>query len=186
MAFGGVGVMQRYTYRVRGIRRVSNKPVITRDRLVELLSYDEDSGNLVWNVRRRGQVNPGDIAGHLDATGYVHARLDGRLYKAHRLVWLHVTGAWPLNCLDHIDGNRANNRFGNLRDVVERVNRENRRTADADSATGVLGTSPHGRGYMAQIVAHGRHHYLGTHDTVEQAHEAYVEAKRKLHVGCTL
>lgn len=162
------------------------KHELSLQRLRELLRYEPETGDLIWLVRRRGQVNPGDVAGHLDVTGYVHVRLDGRLYKGHRLVWLYVHGAWPVGVIDHMDGNRANNRITNLRDVVDSVNQENRRTPDRDNRTGLLGVTKHGRGFMAQIVAKGRHHYLGTHDTAEQAHEAYVTAKRRLHEGCTL
>jgi len=86
-----------------------------------------------------------------------------------------------------MNGNRADNRIGNLRDVTHRTNSENRRTPIPGTATGHLGVHTHQSGlFRARIRVNGKPKSLGLYDTPEQAHAAYVAAKRRLHAGNTL
>jgi hypothetical protein len=103
---------------------------LTAERVRELLEYDADTGILRWRVRR-GTVVSGRIAGHLDAKGYMALGIDGRLYRLHRVVWLHVYGAWPTQEIDHINRVRHDNRLANLRDVSRLVNARNKGTPTA-------------------------------------------------------
>lgn len=108
---------------------------------------------------------------------------------AHRLVWLHLYGEWPEHGIDHINGRRSDNTAANLRSVPQSENVQNQRKARRDNkSTGLLGVSrPSGRSkYRAQIMAQGRNRYLGYFDTPEEAHAAYLAAKRQLHPGCTI
>lgn len=101
--------------------------MITQARLKELLSYDPATGVFIWKVTRNGKMKVGLPAGSIDREdGYVEICLDRRDYKAHRLAWLYVTGAWPVYGIDHIDRDKTNNRFINLRDVPHSVNLKNR------------------------------------------------------------
>jgi len=100
-----------------------------------------------------------------------------------------MTGAWPQFEIDHKDTNRTNNRWGNLRDVPHAVNVQNRRKAQRNSRTGVLGvfSQTPGRFYSRiEADSHRVRKYLGTFDSAEAAHAAYVAAKRELHPGGTL
>ena len=96
-------------------------------------------------------------------------------------------GEWPADEVDHINGDSTDNRLCNLRSVSREVNQENIRRAKRNSKTGLLGVM-HTRGgkYRSAIRVRGVFHHLGHFDTAEQAHAAYVEAKRRLHEGCTL
>jgi hypothetical protein len=82
------------------------------------------------------------------------------------------------------------NRFCNLRDVVKRVNQENRKKASSNNKSGFLGVSPNGKGWAATINTSvsgvRKHYYLGTFPTPIEAHKTYVKAKRNLHEGCTI
>ncbi len=89
--------------------------------------------------------------------------------------------------VDHKDGNPLNNRWANLRLADESLNGQNQRRAHRDSKTGLLGVFPKRDKFAAQITTpDGRRHTLGSFKTAEAAHAAYIEAKRKLHEGCTI
>lgn len=154
-----------------------------------LLSYDPETGVFVWRVNRRGRARAGDVAGSLKPTGYVRIHVAGVPVFAHRLAWAFVHGEMPTHTIDHINGDPADNRIANLRDVPSRMNSENRRTAGPRRAGGsLLGAhwSKVWKRWKSSIITQGRSKHLGWFDTEEQAHAAYVAAKRQLHAGCTL
>jgi hypothetical protein len=161
---------------------------LTAGRLRELLDYDPGTGVFRWRANR-GRVRAGGVAGSLSVSGYLKARVDGRSHWAHRLAWLYVHGEWPRGGIDHINGDRSDNRIGNLRDVPQRINAQNRRTARRDNtSSGLLGVDwhAHRQRWRARIRLRGGRLDLGHFDTPEAAHAAYVEAKRRLHEGNTL
>lgn len=163
--------------------------MLTADRLREVLSYDPIDGLFRWRIATSTCVKVGATAGSLSKVwGYIELRLDKRLHKAHRLAWLYMTGEWPIFEIDHRDTDRANNRWDNLRDVPHSVNQQNRRRAQANGSTGLLGvTFDKAKGkFMAQIRAPDRSKFVGYFDSAEVAHTAYVAAKREHHAGCTL
>lgn len=152
----------------------------------EIFQYDPETGRLTWAVDRCGRrVKAGDIAGHL-RKGRWELLLCGKSLRAHRVIWLYMTGEWPKHDIDHINGDASDNRWANLRDVETRVNVENQRRPTAANSTGYLGVVPEGPRFRAQIKVRGRTYRLGTFDRAEDAHAAYVEAKRRMHEGCTL
>lgn len=163
------------------------KTDLTAERLRELLHYDPDTGVFRW-VAARPNCRSGEQAGCTRENGHVIICLDGKLYYAHRLAWLYVHGAWPSKLIDHINGNRSDNRIQNLRDVEPSVNAQNIRQAFKTNASGVLGASLFKRTgrYVAMIRIDGKKRYLGYFDTAEEAHAAYLAAKRKHHQGCTI
>lgn len=107
---------------------------------------------------------------------------------AHRVAWAFVTGVWPGDQIDHIDGDKTNNRFANLRDVSQTVNMQNQRRPYSNNKIGLAGVYRHkanGRIY-SQIRVSKKLVHLGYFDTPEQASEAFLKAKRELHPGCTI
>ena len=157
-------------------------------RLRELFDYDPDRGVLIAKVARR-DIAVGDPVMGTNSLGYRQISVDGKQYQAHRLIWLWVTGEWPSQNIDHRDGDRSNNRWNNLRDVCQRVNTENQRTARSTNvSTGLLGAhrrNDTGR-FTSRIKHKGKSLCLGQFNSAEEAHAAYVIAKRILHVGCTI
>lgn len=161
--------------------------MITVERLRERLHYDLATGVFTWRPASGRRPAGGTIAGSLNKiSGYWYINADNRFYLAHRLAWLYVHGVWPKNQIDHIDGNRANNCFANLRDVTHRVNLQNQRRAKQTNKTGFLGVNHHQKTFRANICLNGKTTHIGCFPTPELAHIAYVEAKRKYHEGCTL
>lgn len=160
---------------------------MTAEELRKLLDYKKETGRFFWiQTPRSHRRRAGEIAGSVHHRGYRVIFLLGRSYAEHRLVWLWMTGKWPKNSIDHINGTRDDNRWKNLRDVPIAVNSQNQRVAQARNKTGFLGVKKKRGKFDAQIAVSGKCKYLGTFSTPEKAHAAYVKAKRELHPGCTI
>lgn len=95
--------------------------MVTQERLNELFSYDETTGNLIRKISRQ-RVKSGEVAGSLTSKGYLRTSIDGRLYMNHVLVWILAYGSPPLQQIDHINRNKKDNRLANLREVDNRLN----------------------------------------------------------------
>lgn len=116
---------------------------ISPARVREVFTLDKKRGVLIWKIRLSNRAPCiGSDAGHLDNWGYIRIGVDGRLYLAHRLIWMFITEEMPPEFLDHKNGRRTDNRFVNLRVVTKGGNQQNMRTARRDSTTGVLGVMP--------------------------------------------
>lgn len=161
--------------------------MVSLDRLKTLLHYDEGTGVFTWVGHDKQPWINGTVAGG-DSHGYVAIRIDGTLYLAHRLAWLYVHGSWPEFCIDHVNGDRGDNRLCNLRDVPHEDNTRNQRTPGAANRSGYLGVTWHkaAKKWQAGVKFKGVFHHAGTFDDPAKAHEAYVLLKRKLHTSCTL
>jgi hypothetical protein len=109
---------------------------ITQAELKEEVNYDSETGLFTWNKRKFG-VTLGMGAGSIN-DGYLCIKVKGKSYKAHRLAWLYETGAWPKEQIDHIDGNRLNNKICNLREARLIDNAKNR-CVSRTSKTGIRG-----------------------------------------------
>lgn len=139
--------------------------------------------------RGKGQRIKGESALRIRKDGYLQVSINGKIVMAHRAAWILHHGAIPVGEIDHLDGNKHNNRIANLR-VVDRVtNQQNMRTPPRHNKTGVLGVSVNTSGikpYRVTIGANKKKHYIGRFWTLEEAKSAYIAAKRKLHAGCTI
>lgn len=162
--------------------------MITADRVRELFHYDTATGVFTRRVTTNNNgARAGTSAAASNGPGrHLITRIDGKKYYLHRLAWLYVHGRWPEHVIDHINGDPADNRISNLRDIPQSVNMQNQRNAKKNGSTGFLGVTRNHKRFMAQLQVGGKYHYLGTYDTPELAHAAYLTAKRELHNGCTL
>lgn len=161
---------------------------LTQKRLHELCAYDAKTGALTWRASKGAAKAGRPVGGTHRVKGYGEAMIDGVGYQTHRLIWFYVHAAWPKGEIDHINGNRDDNRIANLRDVSTTLNRQNLRAAHRRKKGGLLGAhyNKKSRRWMAAICINYKQIHLGGFDTAEQAHAAYVAAKRKLHPGCTI
>ena len=159
----------------------------TQSRLKELLHYDQETGVFTWLVNRRNRQVAGHVAGCLSkASGYISIGVDLKMYQAHRLAWLYVNGVWPKNEIDHIDGIKSNNKISNLRKATRSLNVQNQKKAHANSSSGFLGAHKYGSKWRAKIGLNGKKIFLGYFATPQEAHSAYITAKRRLHPYGTL
>jgi len=151
--------------------------MVTEDRIKQVLHYDPETGVFTWRCSR-GRAKAGDKAGADHHSGYWRIRIDDGLHNAHRLAWLYMTGAWPVADIDHINGDRADNRFANLREATRSQNLVNR---DRSENRGIRPTV-NGKRWRAEITVKRKPIHLGTFDTKEEASRAFAEAS-KYHFG---
>ena len=118
--------------------RAPNKPLPTQERLHELFYCV--NGNLIRKIPTPTVVvSVGDVAGTTNPQGYTTVRVDGGLFKLHRLVWKWYYGTDPEGLCDHWDRNPRNNNIWNLRDTSHRENNHNN-TRTMDNHNGQLQT----------------------------------------------
>lgn len=160
--------------------------MLTQQRLKELFSYDPYTGLFTRLLRTSVVGKVGSVAGWDKGNGYIVIFIDGKNYKSHRLAYLYMTGYWPKDQVDHIDGIRSNNRWSNLRDVSSQENTHNQRNPHKNNSTGFLGVKPARRKFLAHIRLNGNIINVGSFDSAEKAHLAYLKAKRELHPTCTI
>lgn len=160
---------------------------LTHALLRQLLHYDPATGVFTWTADRRGRfARAGAKAGTVDKRGYVSICILQRIYLAHRVAWFYMTGQWPTHQIDHEDTIRDHNWIDNLRPVTNAINQQNHRKAFRTNRTGFLGVRPNGNCFQALIGLNGETRILGNFPTPQEAHQAYLAAKRQLHQGNTL
>lgn len=153
---------------------------LTHSRLLELLSYSPETGDFSWRVKA-GCRAAGDAAGSTRRDGYVTIRVDGTRYFAHRLAWFYCNGAWPMQSVDHIDGNPSNNQLSNLRDISHRKNLHNRTRPQTNNTHGHLGVKRANKSrWVATLKRDGAASYIGSFSSATEAHAAYLAEKSKL------
>ena len=148
------------------------------------LLYDPSSGDFT-RLTTQGRWLAGTIAGCLKPDGYLCIYINKRLYLAHRLAWFYVHGSWPIGDLDHINGNRMDNRLCNLREASRTGNNRNAKNKGARS--GFKGVQRNRfatikPSWVACITVDYKAIHLGCFPTPEAAYEAYTAAAR-MHFG---
>lgn len=153
----------------------------TPDAELDRLAYDADTGDFYWRFSRGG-VCKGDRAGSHGSEGYTQIQIGGKIYYAHRLAWRIAYGHWPARQIDHVNGDRADNRLVNLREATGAQNCQNM-AKRSDNKSGYVGVSFHIRRqkWRAEISAGGKRRSLGYFADPAAAYAAYVQAKKQLH-----
>jgi hypothetical protein len=143
--------------------------------ILNFLAYCPDTGAFTWKVSPCERIEQGSPAGSVHC-GYLYIGFRHKRYYAHRLAWFIMTGKAPVAFIDHKNLDKLDNRWINLREATRAQNTQNCR-AKGDLPKGV---QPSGRGFKAQISSGGRCIYLGTFDTIDEAHAAYCAAATRL------
>ena len=158
---------------------------LTAETLRGLLDYDPETGEFRWRVNRGNRIKVGAAAGTVSSNSYAVIKINGMPFKAHRLAWMYAYDTWPNHDIDHINSDKRDNRIKNLRDVTRSVNMQNQERAQKDNKSGLRGVSwnKNKKRWEAGISVNGRNEYLGSFDTTEAAHAAYLAAKLRLHPG---
>lgn len=155
--------------------------------LSERLDYDSETGNLVWNDNAYKTVK-GKLAGTLSDKGYLRILtrpkgLSAKCIRSHRFIWWLHNGDIPEGMvIDHIDGNRTNNRIENLRLATEQENHCNQLPTikNTSGARGVHFDKRTGK-WLVKVGCKGKCYYYGCHDDIELASLIAEEARIKLH-----
>jgi len=158
---------------------------ISAERVRELLNYCPETGIFTRAITTgyRGIHKAGDVVGTTRPNGYVYVGIERRQYAAHRLAWVIMHGKWPSADIDHIDGNRNNNKFTNLREATRSENNQNIRKARKHNVSNLLGVSfrKDTKKFQSRIVIDGKTIRLGCFHFAEEAHLAYLKAKSEIH-----
>lgn len=165
----------------------------TPETLRKLLSYDPDTGLLTWK-RRPIEMFATDRACNSwnaqycrkpaftadNGGGYRHGKIFGKTYFAHRVVYAIFHGAFPADQIDHINGDKSDNRIANLRDVTGTENMRNR-VLPIDNTSGHIGVSWCGIKcrWHSRIHAHGKRRHIGYFADIEDAIAARATAEVK-------
>ncbi len=156
--------------------------MLTQSELKAMLDYNPDTGAFTWKVAH-GSRTKGAPTGSNNGDGYLQIRIGGRVYFAHRLAFLWMTGVWPEHQVDHINGEGGDNRWCNLRDIPVAENAHNIGGPRSDNTSGFVGAwyDKRDNRWVSAIQVHGKRHNLGRFSTPEEAHAAYLKAKNELH-----
>lgn len=158
------------------------KYILTQKQLKAHLHYNPETG-LFTRINNNPSKSTSDYAGSLHNKGYIMIYVLYDRYRAHRLAWLYMTGKMPTAQIDHIDGNKANNAFDNLRQASNKENLKNR-TVNSNNKSGYRGVSwsNSANKWLANAMHKGKRKNLGYFDTAEKAYEAF-KAFAKKHYG---
>ena len=150
---------------------------LTQAILKELFDYDPLTGHLT-------RKSTGKRAGGFDSsTGYREVNVNNQSYKEHRAIWMWYTGKLPSKYLDHINGDRTDNRVFNLRECTHQQNCQNRTSANYAKTSKYIGVSRYNKSekWTALIGVNNKQINLGRFNSEEDAYQAYRNAKVKYH-----
>lgn len=150
---------------------------ITQSNLCSVYNYDKDTGELTHKHTTISGME-GASATFPHSGGYLSTNIGRKQYLAHRIIYMMMTGLWP-NHIDHINHNKQDNRWVNLRSVSQADNNRNvpKSRNNSTGVTGVCLHKPTGR-YRAYFSRNSQHTHLGIFDTIEEAKLAREEALR--------
>jgi len=156
--------------------------LVSREYLDEYFNYDPITGVLSVKKPRKSAAgkfrNPGTPVGTLTEHGYLKISIKGKVQYVHRLAFLMMTGKMP-EMVDHMNGNRADNRWANLRICTQQQNLRN--LTKFKSLTGFKGVSKVGNRFRAQIHHENKQNHIGYYNTAKEAHEAYFQRAVELN-----
>jgi hypothetical protein len=143
--------------------------MLTQERLKEILHYCPETGVFTRKIASCNRVKTGDVAGSMDGRGYLGIYI-GKLYSSHRLAFLYMTGEFPINDVDHINGERNDNRWENLRHVTRSENHRNRRLSPKNTSghTGVIWLKKN-RKWAAVAMLNYKKIHIGCFDSIDSA-----------------
>lgn len=170
---------------------MNDKSLPSPELLNKLLRYDAEAGKLFWQKRSQDTMTSQDYCDRWNARwankeafstiidGYKVGKIFGRPFRAHRVIWALVNGSWPKNDIDHINGNRTDNRILNLRDVSKVENARNCaiRKNNTSGATGVS-WSKNDKRWRAGICIDGKEFFIGNFLEKADAISARKKAER--------
>ncbi len=147
---------------------------LSQEFIKSILDYNAETGEWFWKTKLK--------AGGVCPLGYGRIKINKKSYKAHRLAWLYVHGEFPKDFIDHINGDRLDNRLCNLRLATNAENQENRVKPCCTNNAGFLGVNfnKHAGKFAARIQVNGKRIHVGYFDTPEEASSAYMAQKTKL------
>jgi len=148
--------------------------------LFNFLNYDKETGFFTWKKQMSKYKKINSIAGSKNKYGYIKIGINKNVYLAHRLAWIYTYGEIGNQQIDHINGNKSDNRIDNLRLASNQENRLNTKVYRTNKL-GIKGVCKHGNNYRATCKFNKIFYHLGTFKTIELAKSAYENFCKKHH-----
>lgn len=145
-----------------------------------LSAFDYQDGNLIRKIGREGEI--GQVAGCVHkGSGYIHVKIKAKAYKAHRLVFLYHHGYMP-ECVDHIDGDKTNNKIENLRAATKEENCRNQKVRSTNKS-GYKGVKwvEHCKKWQVEVCKNYKQLRFGMYEDLELAGLVAIEATELIH-----
>jgi len=158
-------------------------PLPPQEELHKLFTYNPDSGVIKWCIKPGKNLAAGSIAGTIQNKGYRVIAIARKRYMAHRIIWMYMTGEDPRELeVDHLNNNRLDNRWINLRLLEGRANHR-KQLKPIHNTSGYKGVTwcKAANKWMAQIQHSKKHTYLGLYSCAKEAALAYDVAARRYH-----
>lgn len=141
------------------------------------VTYDTSTGNITDNIT-------GKVLGGNTANGYKSIGLFGKRYLQHRIAWLLVTGSWPEHQIDHINGDRSDNRWVNLRQCTNALNNQNFKKLRCTNTSGHRNVFAHKGAWMVQLKLDGKAVYIGRFADKDEAIKEAARARKEMMPFC--
>lgn len=156
-------------------------PNITQEELKNNFYYDKLTGIFTYK-NNTANKKAGDVAGNINSLGYVRIGINYKSYKAHRLAFLYMTGKFPKKLVDHINGNKQDNSWENLREANYIQNNQNAKKSILNTS-GYKGVTwdKKAKKWRAQASLNNIKKYLGYFESKELAYKAYVNFSKTNH-----
>lgn len=143
--------------------------------LRSVISYDEKTGKVFWKKLTSPRIKIGNEAGSKYANGYTYLHLNNTVFMMHRIIWFYYYGEWPESEIDHINGERSDNRICNLRLVTRRQNMQNKKRNREGLPSGAWFNKEQNR-WLSGFGAENKFFHLGSFDNQKDALQAYSNA----------
>ena len=163
---------------------MKSKPLPPLEELRENIDYNPDTGIFTWIKKPSIATKVGQEAGSVNKDGYICISFRNNLYYAHRLAYYMYYGIDPLEKLvDHIDGDKSNNKINNLRLATKSQNGANRVNLPSNNTSGAIGVcwDKKPKMWKALIMINGEQKHLGYFINKEDAIQARNEAEVKYY-----
>lgn len=160
---------------------VRNRVELSREELMEFLSYAPDTGEFRWLKRPSNRTKVGALAGSINGSGYREIELRGKSYQCNRLAVLFMNGHWPVDEVDHKNRIRNDDRWKNLREATKNQNQHNRGHQKGSSQyKGVYFHKLSGK-WGACIQVNGEKSHLGLFEREDDAAQVRILTAIELH-----
>lgn len=155
--------------------------LLNQDKVRGLFGYDPLTGILRWKIQPRANVKMGREAGWV-MDGWKFVMIEQKTYPVSCVIWLWMTGKYPIGQIDHKDRCRSNNKWANLREVPQDINKQNK-GLQCNNKSGVRGTywNKAIKKWHTQISVKGKRKHLGFFNSLVEASAARKEAERLLY-----
>ena len=162
-----------------------NNELVSAEKVRKLFWYDQNTGAMIWISPPKNHYRMlHKLAGTprtKNGKSYLWVKIDGRAYSLSRVAFLWMTGEWPVNQIDHKDGDSLNNKWDNLREATKTQNAWNHKTR-AKKHSLPMGVRETPYGFQARITKNKIIYSLGVFATADTARQAY-EMKRQEFFG---